>query len=205
MRNRFLQYLVRHRKRMLFGARVFVILMLLALVYVSYQVMRGRDDPEERARMASRIAEFEAPEGYVLEAAFYSVVARAALWRDPESGQWIRLIHKRTGEERKPDGFREFFWEAEGPIRHYPRHGGFHDLVISGTGTIAHHGLETLVARGTFTREGDDMEGTLSLTMCPESGKSLFVVSDAPAGDYQHEDFEAFIDSLSCGGSSPDN
>lgn len=198
MRNRFLCTYLAHHQRILFAARVFVILMLVALVYVSYQVMRGRDDPRERARLAARIATFQAPEGYELQAAFYSAFARAAVWNEPGTGRYIRLIHKRTGEERFPEGFREMFWKADGPIDHYPRHGGFHDLVITATGTLEHAGLETLVARGTFTRKGAAMEGALGLTICPADGRSLLVVAEGPAENYQHEDFEAFIESLGC-------
>lgn len=199
MRNAVIDTLVRHRRLVLNLSLVFAFTCFLGLLYLSYIVVQGRDDPDRRSELARRIAEYEIPEDFFLSTAIYSQVSRFALFTNPVTGQRILLTHKRSGSERTPDGFKSLFWPAGKTIPAYTRHGGFHDLVIASTDTIHLPEMETLVARGAFIRNESPMEGVLALVRFSGDKRSIFVVSDAPQGSYDDEAFREFIRGLGPG------
>jgi hypothetical protein len=178
------------------AARIFTLLVLVALCYLAIGTTRGLKNPEKRAELANQLLDFDIPEGYRLSAAVHMAVSRfAVLWNESHD-QRIKISENRLGGVRRPDDFRRMYFRVGKTVRRYRNLGGFDRIVIEATGemNIAGHVCPFVGGR----LEPGGQEGEVFLLFCAPLGRSYTIVATAPAGMYEHEETRAWLKTIRC-------
>jgi len=183
-------------ERLTDAARIFTFLAVVALCYLAIGVTRGLDDPAKRSELAARLLDFEEPEGYRLTSAVHMAVSRFAVLSNGGNGQRIKISQNRFGGDRKPDTFREIYFQIGRTIRRYRNLGGFDRITVSATGELEAGGHACPFVQGRL--EPGTQEGEVILVYCPHTDKSYTVVASAPSGAYSEAETRELLGSIHC-------
>lgn len=178
------------------AARVFTLLVLIALCYLAIGTTRGLDNPEKRTELARQLLLFEQPPGYQLSAAVYMAVSRFAVLWNRSRDQRIKISENRLGGDRRPEDFRRIYFPVGKTVRRYRNLGGFDRIAVDATGEIRIGGHLSPFVHGIF--EPGRHQGEVFLLYCPQEQKSYTIVASAPEGMYEEKETRAFLETVHC-------
>lgn len=181
----------------LYSIMVFIILGLLWLLY-QLSAIQASQSPERRLEAARRLMVFQAPEGYVLSSALYTLHPRFFVLTRRGGGQRIRVSERRWWTKaRTPEGFREKFWHPGEWVEH-PAGFGYSRMLVEATGELEAGPLLVPYAIGLLSSNPETPREKALVACLYHEGedKSIYVFASAPAGVFDPTEVARFTSSL---------
>lgn len=181
----------------LYAIMVFIVAGLLWLLY-QLSAIQASQSPERRLEAARRLVAFQAPKGYLLTSALYTLHPRFFVLTRPETGQRIRVTERRWwAKARTPEEFREKFWHPGRWVEH-PAGFGYSRLLVEATGELEADSLPVPYAIGTLDARRETPEEKALVACLYDAGedRSIYVFATAPAEVFSPTEVIRFTSSL---------